>query len=365
MRTAIIFPGKYVQGRGELKNLGRYCKNLGEQFLVLISESGMKRVKEIVDDSVKAAGKTVEYVIFNGECSHKEINRLNELCKEKGLRGVIGIGGGKILDTAKAVAHAQNGPVVIVPTIASTDAPTSALSVIYTDEGAFSKFMILPKNPDVVIMDTDIISKAPSRLLVAGMGDALATYFEARSAKVSGAKSLAGGRPTLAAMALAELCLKTLLDNGTKARAAVSRGVCTPAVEAIVEANTLLSGIGFESGGVSAAHSIHNGFAVLPHCNHLYHGEKVAFGVITQLVMENANTSEITEIIKFCNQVGLPTTLKAMGIEEIKEDEIMAVAKAASADGEVIHSMPFPVTPDTVYAAILAADAMGQLLDLS
>ena len=107
--------------------------------------------------------------------------------------------------TAKAVAYYEKTPVLICPTIASTDAPCSALSVIYTEEGVFEEYLFLPSNPDMVMMDTEIIAESPVRLTVAGMGDALATYFEARACQRSDAASCAGGKITGAAMALAKL----------------------------------------------------------------------------------------------------------------------------------------------------------------
>lgn len=130
-------------------------------------------------------------------------------------------------------------------------------------------------------------------------------------------------------------------------------------MEKIIEANTLLSGIGFESGGLAGAHAIHNGFTVLEECHHMYHGEKVAFGTITQLVLEDMPADELEDVIGFCIDVGLPVTLKELGVEEVTKEKIMAVAEAACAETDTLHNMPFEVTPEKVYAAIMAADAYG------
>lgn len=359
MAKIIIAPNKYVQAAGELANLEKYVASLGKKALCLVTEGGLKRVNDTIDKSFEGSQCSLAYEHFNGECSMVEIDRIIKICDEKEIDVIIGIGGGKILDTTKSVGYYKEIPVVIVPTIASTDAPCSALSVIYTEEGVFEKYLFLKQNPNVVLLDTDIVAKAPARLFVSGMGDALATYFEARACEASGAQTCAGGTTTLAAIQLAKLCYETLISEGEIARKAVDRNVCTKAVEKIIEANTLLSGIGFESGGLAGAHAIHNGFTVLPQCHHMYHGEKVAFGLLAQLVLEDAKQEEIYEVVEFCYTVGLPITLYELGIQEIKPEEIMEVAKAATAEGESIHNMPFPVSAEDVYAAILAADAIG------
>ncbi|WP_284143003.1 glycerol dehydrogenase [Caloranaerobacter azorensis] len=342
----------------------QHVSNLGDSFLIIADEFIMSITKNIVEDSFNGSNLVLTFEKFNGECSRQEINRLIDVCSSNNCNVVVGIGGGKTLDTAKAVAYYKKLPVVIVPTIASTDAPCSALSVIYTEEGVFSEYLILPKNPDLVLVDTSIIAKAPARLLVAGMGDALATYFEARACAEANATNMAGAQSTKSALALAKLCYETLLEDGYKAKLAVEYNIPTKALENIIEANTYLSGIGFESGGLAAAHSIHNGFTVLKECHHLYHGEKVAFGTIVQLVLENRPIEEIEEVIEFCISVGLPITLEDMGIKEINHDDIMKVAKASCAEGETIHNMPFKVTPETVYSAILTADAIGKQFKL-
>ncbi|ABK61323.1 MULTISPECIES: glycerol dehydrogenase [Clostridium] len=362
MAKIVISPSKYVQGNGELKKIYDHIGNLGKSFLFIVSKSGFKRTGDVIKKSFKNTNSQITFEIFNGECSHNEIQRLKKVFAENHCDVVVGVGGGKILDTAKAVSYYEKSPVVIVPTIASTDAPCSALSVIYTEDGIFSEYIFLPKNPDIVLMDTEIISKAPARLLVAGMGDALATFFEARACARANANNMSGGKITKAALALATLCYETLMEDGLKAKLAVEKKVCTKAVENIVEANTYLSGIGFESAGLAAAHAIHNGFTVLEECHHLYHGEKVAFGTIVQLILENSPMEEIQEVLDFCIKLGLPVTLKQLGINEINEEKLMEVSKISCAEGETIYNMPFEVTSNDVYAAILAADSLGQSL---
>ena len=360
MANVIGSPSRYVQGRGELAHLYEHCEKYGKDLFVLVSASGKKRVEGKIAQSVEGTGAKVVYETFNGECSQKEIDRVVEAFKASGCSVVVGIGGGKIHDTAKAAAYYAGAPVVIVPTIASTDAPCSALSVIYTDEGVFDRYLFLPANPTVVLVDTDIVAAAPARLLVSGMGDALATYFEARACQASGASNCVGGKVTLAAMSLARLCYETLLADGLKAKLAVERHVCTTAVENVIEANTYLSGVGFESGGLAGAHAIHNGLTAIPETHSLYHGEKVAFGTLVQLVLENAPLEELEEVLEFCTEVGLPTTLADLGVENPTQEQLMEVAKLACADGDTLHNMPFPVDADSVYAAILAADELGK-----
>ena len=361
MARIFISPSRYIQGAGEMKKVGERAKALGSKALVLISQGGYKRIGAEIEESFKNAKALAVFDYFNGECSKKEIKRLQEVVKKNGCDIVVGVGGGKIFDTAKAVAYYEELPVVICPTIASTDAPCSALSVIYTDDGQFEEYLFLKANPNVVLMDTDIISKSPVRLTVSGMGDALATYFEARACKNSDAGTCAGGKVGGAALALAKLCFDTLMSDGVKAKIALEAGACTEAVEKIIEANTLLSGIGFESGGLAGAHAIHNGLTILPECHHMYHGEKVAFGTLTQLVLENMPCDELCEILEFCVAVGLPITFEQLGIKDPTPEKILAVAKAACAENDTLHNMPFEVTPELACNAMFAADGYGRM----
>jgi glycerol dehydrogenase len=360
MARIIGGPARYIQGRNELNNLGKYVEKLGKSAYILISANGKERFGKTIDESLKSAGIKAVYDIFKGECSKKEIARVQAEFEKNKSDLIIAIGGGKILDTAKAVGEYLIKPVAIVPTIASTDAPCSALSVIYSDSGVFEEYLFTKSSPNLVLMDSQIISQAPARLIVSGMGDALATYFEALSASRSSASNCLGGNITKSAIALAKLCYDTLLESGYSAKVAVEQKVCTQAVEDIIEANTYLSGIGFESGGLAAAHSVHNGLTAIPETHAFYHGEKVAFGTITQLVLENAPTELIEEVISFCKAVGLPTTFEDLNVKKVDPVKLMEAAKIACAPSEPINSLYYPVTPEDIYAAMIAADALGK-----
>jgi glycerol dehydrogenase len=257
------------------------------------------------------------------------------------------------------VACYENIPVVSVPTIASTDAPTSAIAVTYTEDHVFDGNILLPRNPELVLADTDIITHAPVRFLVAGMGDALSTYFEARANISSDHDNFAGGKSTSASLALAHLCYQILIRDGIRAKQAAENQVCSRELENIIEANIYLSGIGFESSGLACAHSVYNAFTKLPSCHHMYHGELVAFGTLVQLVLEKTMEPEIDEVLRFCTGVGLPVTFAEISRKELTREDLMTVAAAASGPGSFMGGEPFAVTPEMVFDALVIADERG------
>lgn len=360
MTQIICSPTRYIQGNGEIRKLGDYCSQLGTQGAYAIVDPYILSVyKEDIAFSFERSGIPLVMREFKGECSRNQVEDIVAALNSNGAEVIVGIGGGKTLDTAKAVSYMTDLPVIIVPTVASTDAPCSALSVLYTDEGGFDCYLPLKRNPDAVIADVDIIAKAPARLLAAGMGDALSTFFEARACRKSGAMTHAGGTSSIAAFSLARACLDTLLAEGEQAMQDARLGIASPAIEHIVETNIYLSGIGFESGGLAAAHAIHNGLTLHEECRLAFHGEKVAFATIVQLVLEQASDKEIHQVINFCRAVGLPVTLKELGISDTSLDKMMLVAEASCAADSPMKNMPFHVRAEDVYAAILTADQLG------
>lgn len=359
MLKVFCSPVRYTQGPNSTAQLGAEMRTLGLDgpALIVAGRSALRLLSETWAATFAEANLHHRVFPFAGECTSAEIRRGVQAARDAQAKVIIGAGGGKVLDTARAIAADLSLPVVNCPTIASSDAPCSALSVVYTDTGAFEQYRIYRRNPDLVLVDTAVIAKSPARPLVAGMGDALATWFEAKVCVEGGVKNMRGGASTRSALALAELCYKTLLADGVAAIGALHRKAPNDALERLVEANTLLSGLGFESSGLAAAHAIHNGLTTAPGTHSSMHGEKVAFGILAQLMLESQPSSVVEEVIAFSLSVGLPTTFADIGIANPSPELLATIAQRATAPGETIHNEPMTVTPKMVVESMRAADA--------
>jgi glycerol dehydrogenase len=360
MVKIMIAPNRYIQGPGIIKETAQYIGHLGSIFFFIGGPTALSIIKERVSASLSERSLKYHFEEFSGECTRSSAAGLSDKAKKFGAQVIVGAGGGRAIDTAKAVSHELDSALVIIPTVASNDAPCSALSVQYNEKHMLDRFLILKRNPDVVLVDSKIIAESPTRYFVAGMGDALATWFEAFTCTKSSAKNLPGGRSTSAALNLAKLCRDTLMEYGVLAKLAVDQNAVTPAVEMVIEANILLSGLGFESSGLAAAHGIHEGVHALKGTEKALHGELVAFGTIAQLVMENYPREEIDRVIGFCNAVGLPVTLKQLGVSDISPENLIKAANVACMEGLTTHNSYFPVNPELVLGSIIGANVLGE-----
>jgi glycerol dehydrogenase len=357
MNIKAVFPGKYVQGQGVLNELPEYISLFGHKSLLLASPSVQANV--LPQFGKKRVFDTIQVERFNGECCEEEISRILCLIKDKHMDVVIGMGGGKTIDTAKIAADRAGIPVIIVPTIASTDAPCSGCAVIYTKKGEFESVYYQKMNPSIVLVDMDVISKAPVRFLVSGMGDALSTWFEAKSCEMTQSMNECGGLGTKASYRLARLCYDILLKYGVQAMKDNEAHKVTPSLNDIAEATILLSGLGFESSGLAAAHSIHNGLTALEETHAYFHGEKVAFGVLAGLQLSEEPNELVSEVYAFCEMVGLPTTLADIGLIKPDRNYLMKAAEKACAPDSPIHHEVGAMTADKVLESMIKADEIG------
>jgi len=355
-------PSKYIQGVGAVKEIGKYTSVLGNKALVTGGRTALSVSQEAIGESFRA--HKVEYVVerFRGESTRTEIDRLVNIGRENKVNVVIGVGGGKALDAAKVVSFYLETPLALVPTIAATDAACSAQAPIYTDEHTFEKLIIRPKNPDLVLVSTDVIVKAPVRFLVAGMGDAICTKFEAEACRKSSIINFHGGSAGESALWLARWCSDTVLEYGVEAKKSAEQGVVDEVLEKVVEACVYASSVSFENCGLSLAHGYLVGFTGLKETQQYLHGEIVGFSTLAHIVLEEHPKEVVDKVFRFCYSVGLPVRLADIGLKDASRELLMKAIEDSRSKIEWLHNEPFPVTSEMLYEALITADRMGSEL---
>jgi glycerol dehydrogenase len=356
------FPGRYIQGPNALAQLPQLLAELGSHNTTLLTDATVRgalagRIDATLQPGSLDGRTSIAWLDFPGECTAATIATLAE--QAGSCDTVVALGGGKTIDTGKGIARRLGARLVIVPTIASNDSPTSRLIVLYDEGHRVTGVELLARNPDVVLVDSEIIARAPARFFAAGMGDALSKKFEAGQCHLTQGRNFYGTLSLPTARFLAERCYDIIVEFGEVALRQVTQ-VQEPddAVERVIEATVLLSGVGFESGGLSLAHALVRGFSAHAALGAFLHGEVVAFGTLVQLVAEGRPHAEVAAHAAFTRRLRLPVSFSCFGITRISDAELNEMARITCTAPYVAHLRP-AIDPAGVRAALAAADLIG------
>lgn len=347
-------PAVYRQGDDALATADHEFAAFDASDALLIGgETALSVAEEPLSNAIRAAGLAHRGTVRGVDrCSRETVSD----CVGRGAPGgetlVVGVGGGHALDAATITAIELDAPLVTVPTVASTDAPCSSIAALYDHEtGAYEGIVQRDRNPDLVVVDTEVLAAAPPRFLRYGMADALATVFEARAvARTPAAETVAGGRPSDAALAVAERCYDNVRAHGVDAVAAAERDAVTPAFGTIVETNTLLSGVGFENGGLAAAHAYQEGFTRAG--VDAPHGVAVAVGLLAQLVLEGRDDA-LADLLGVYVDLGIDADIEEVDLDG---DRAAEVAAHACESDTPMHNEPVTVTEPRARDALVVAE---------
>ena len=324
----IVFgsPGRYVQGRGALEQIGSELKRLGPSAALVIDPAVRPLVGETFERSCADASLALRVIEFGGESSPEEIDRLERKLAGTEPAVVAAAGGGKCIDAGKALGGRLGARIATVPTAASNDAPTSHIYVLYDANHRLLRVEKLARNPDLVLVDVDVIARAPARLLVAGIGDALVKKYEVEQCVSVQGRNVFGSAPSMAALALARGCYEILRADTSAALAAVAKRSANAALERIVEACVLMSGLSFESGGLCIAHAMTRGLSAVQPVANALHGHQVVYGLTVQLVLERRSEAFLADHAAFCTNAALPLSLAALGLPHATADQLGVIA---------------------------------------
>ena len=353
--SLLIAPTQIVKGDQALSQSGRAIATLGKRPLVVGGDSTLVLIQPYLAPIFQEYKLIATEASYSPDCSEKSLEILNKAVKSHNAELIIGVGGGKSLDTAKLLAHQTNLPIVTIPTSAATCAAWTALSNIYSNEGAFQYDLALNRCPDLLILDYSLIQTASKRTLVAGIGDAIAKWYEASVSSGNSSATL-----IIAAVQQARILRDILLQKSTAA-------LNNPGGEdwkEVVDATVLLAGVIGGLGGANcrtvAAHAVHNGLTHLPVAHSVLHGEKVAYGILVQLRLEEMvqgnqlAASARQQLLKFYAEIGLPVSLEALGLGNITLAELRHTAEIVCQPNSDIHRLPFAVIPEQLVAAMVS-----------
>ncbi len=352
--TLAIAPTRVLRGCGLVSDLATELRRWGSRALVVVGDRAGALVRPVF---AQIAAVDAVFAPAIADCTESVLSQLRDRVAVERPHVLVGVGGGKVMDAVKLLGQQCDLPVVTVPTSGATCAAWTALSNVYSDDGAFLYDVPLDRCPDLVVVDYDLIATAPNRTLVAGIGDAIAKWYEASVSSGTSERTM-----VVAAVQEARILRDLLLQKSAAALGAVGSEVWRDVVDATVCLAGVIGGLGGAQCRTVAAHAVHNGLTHLARSRGTLHGEKVAYGILVQLRLEEANGNQLAatarhQLLKFYDEIGLPKTLADLGMADVTLSELERAAAIACAPHSDIHHLPFPVHPSQVVAAMVSTVA--------
>ena len=352
-----VAPGKVIRGAGVLSTVAGEVANLGTRPLIIAGNQTLNLSQESLQSLCQSPELHPLSVSYGADCCEASLKALRKAAKEHKADLIIGIGGGKALDTAKLVAHQLTLPIVTIPTSGATCAAWTALSNVYSETGAFLYDVALSRCPDLLILDYNLVQTAPPSTLIAGIGDAIAKWYEASVSSGHLQQTL-----IIAAVQQARILRDILLQKSAAALQFPGGEVWQEVVDATVLLAGVIGGLGGAQCRTVAAHAVHNGLTHISGHGSI-HGEKVAYGILVQLRLEEMiqgnqlAASARQQLLKFYAEIGLPQKLADLGLGNITLSELQTAAEISLEPNSDIHRLPFNVALEQLMAAMVSTTA--------
>ena len=349
-----VAPARVIRGNQALTQAASAIARLGNRPLVVGGDRTLALTLPRLQPLLKQEKLKFASSAYGCDCSEAGLASLRQAVNDHQADLIIGVGGGKALDAAKLLAHQCHLPVVTIPTSAATCAAWTALSNVYSQQGAFLYDVSLDRCPDLLILDYELIQTAPQHTLVAGIGDAIAKWYEASVSSGHSDQTL-----IIAAVQQARVLRDILFQKAAAALSEPGSAVWREVVDATVLLAGVIGGLGGAQCRTVAAHAVHNGLTHLPYHSSI-HGEKVAYGILVQLRLEEMvqgnqlATTARQQLLKFYAEIGLPQTLADLGLGEISLAQLQQAAQTALRPNSDIHRLPFPVVCEQLMAAMVS-----------
>ena len=273
---------------------------------------------------------------------------------------IVGMGGGKAIDTAKGAAALLNKPLVSLPTLVSNCAPITALSVVYREDGPFDSFMFFDGPPALTLVDLEIAANAPDKYFRAGMGDTLAKHLESTFSARGDVLGKSMDHMSAIGVALSSTCYDPILQYGRKALDEVLRHEAGPAMEicarSIIVSAGLVSLMANDDYNCALAHAVCYGLQLFEHVEeNCLHGDLVAYGALVQLMLDG-QTEKAKQLQLFLKSLGTPVTLGEMNVP-LDRQALKGTLIEATTGPDMAH-IPYPITPDMVFDAMTRVESL-------